>query len=60
MQRWDRNTDVAVYRRSEKILKGMDWSHQEKFERTPEQKLSGVDYLPVGNPLDFRRACWRA
>lgn len=43
--RWDRNTDVALHRRAEKILKSMDWSLQEKFDHLSEETLSSDKYL---------------
>ena len=43
--RWDSNTDVALYRRSEKILKGLDWELQAKLDHLTEETLSTAGYL---------------
>ena len=43
--RWDGNTDVAVHRRAEKILKSLDWGLQEKLDHIAEAKLASQDYL---------------
>ena len=43
--RWDRNTDVPLYRRSERVLKLLDWDLQSKLEHVPESVLAGSQYL---------------
>ena len=43
--RWDANTDVALHRRAEKILKNMEWDLQAKLEHVPETTLSSKGYL---------------
>lgn len=45
VQRWNQNTDVPVYRRAEKLLKGMDWQMQQRFDHLSEQTLSSSGYL---------------
>ena len=45
--RWDSNTDVAIYRRAEKILKGLDWELQAKLDHLSEAVLSSEGYLPA-------------
>ena len=43
--RWDASTDVKYWRRSEKLLKSMDWDLQSHFEHVPDHQLQGPDYL---------------
>ena len=45
MTRWDSATDVKYWRRSEKILKSMDWELQSRFEHIPDHELQGMGYL---------------
>ena len=45
VSRWDRNTDVAVWRRAEKLLKSFDWELQSKLDHIPEHVLAGENYL---------------
>eukprot|EP00969_Alexandrium_andersonii_P356140 15445943-Alexandrium_andersonii.AAC.1 len=39
IERWDRNTDVPLKRRAEKVLRGFDYNLQAKFEHIPEATL---------------------
>lgn len=43
--RWDVATDVKYWRRTEKILKSMDWELQSRFEHIPDEDLQGPQYL---------------
>ena len=43
--RWDANTDVAQYRRAEKILKSLDWEMQAKLDHLSEETLASAGYL---------------
>lgn len=43
--RWHRNTDVAMWRRSEKLLKSFEWDLQSKLDHIPESVLSSENYL---------------
>lgn len=43
--RWHRNTDVAMWRRSEKLLKSFEWDLQSKLGHIPESVLSSENYL---------------
>lgn len=43
--RWNNNTDVAVWRRAEKILKLFDWELQAKMDHLPDSVLSSPGYL---------------
>ena len=45
VMRWNRNTDVPLYRRSERILKLLDWDLQSKLEHVSETILAGPQYL---------------
>ena len=45
LQRWDRNTDVMVWRRAEKVLKTMDYELQSKLDHLPESDLADDRYL---------------
>ena len=45
LSRWNSNTDVAQWRRSEKVLRQFDWDLQSKFEHLTEEQLSGPQYL---------------
>lgn len=45
MQRWNANTDVAMWRRAEKLLKSFDWELQSKLDHLDEGVLSGPAYL---------------
>ena len=47
VSRWNNGTDVSMFRRAEKLLKGFDWELQSKFEHVPEDVLSSSDYLTV-------------
>eukprot|EP00913_Durusdinium_trenchii_P017415 g16371.t1 len=42
---WDSNTDVAVWRRAEKILKTLDWGLQAKLDHVSEATLASPAYL---------------
>ena len=43
--RWNSNTDVAQYRRAEKILKSLEWELQAKLEHIDEGVLASPGYL---------------
>ena len=43
--RWNNNTDVAVWRRAEKLLKSFDWELQSKLDHLSERQLSSESYL---------------
>lgn len=43
--RWNQSTDVLFWRRSEKILKSMEWDLQSRFEHVADHLLQGPDYL---------------
>eukprot|EP00959_Pyramimonas_sp_CCMP1952_P378881 7936558-Pyramimonas_sp.AAC.1 len=45
MQRWNRNTDVQLWRRSERFLKLFDWAMQAKFEDISEGVLCSQQWL---------------
>ena len=45
--RWNANTDVALHRRAEKVLKGLDWELQAKLEHFSETELSSNIYLDL-------------
>lgn len=45
VSRWDAATDVKYWRRTEKILKSMDWELQSRFEHIPDEDLQGPQYL---------------
>ena len=48
VSRWHQGTDVSMWRRAEKLLKGFkgfDWELQAKFDHIPESVLSSSDYL---------------
>ena len=45
VSRWDRNTDVATWRRAEKLLKTFEWDLQSKLDHIPERILAGETYL---------------
>jgi len=45
VSRWHHGTDVSMWRRAEKLLKGFEWELQAKFEHIPESVLSSSDYL---------------
>ena len=45
VSRWDSNTDVAVWRRAEKILKTLDWGLQAKLDHVSEATLASPAYL---------------
>ena len=47
LTRWGSNTDVLLKRRSEKILKSMDWELQSKLDHLTDAELQGQDYLKV-------------
>lgn len=43
--RWNNNTDVSMHRRAEKVLKGMEWSLQERLDHLTETELASPAYL---------------
>ena len=43
--RWNSNTDVALYRRAEKVLKNLEWEMQAKLDHLSEEILSSSNYL---------------
>ena len=45
VRRWDKYTDVPVYRRAEKVLRSFGWEMQVDFEHLPETELVGPGYL---------------
>lgn len=45
VSRWDANTDVATWRRAEKILKQFDWELQARLDHLSEETLSSPQYL---------------
>ena len=45
IRRWHNNTDVAVWRRSEKILKTFEWDLQAKMDHLDEKVLASESYL---------------
>ena len=45
--RWNANTDVALHRRAEKVLKGLDWELQAMLEHFSETELSSNIYLDL-------------
>ena len=47
VQRWDRNTDIAVWRRSDRLLRVLDWELQQKLEHLPEDDLASTAYLDM-------------
>ena len=47
VQRWDRNTDIATWRRSDRLLRVLDWELQQKLEHLPETELATSAYLEL-------------
>ena len=45
LRRWDKNTDVPLYRRSEKVLRSLGWEMQVDFEHLSEAELVAPTYL---------------
>eukprot|EP00435_Cladocopium_sp_Y103_P074255 s37_g47.t1 len=45
LDRWNQNTDVMVWRRSEKVLKTFDWDIQSKLDHISDHDLQSADYL---------------
>ena len=45
LRRWDGNTDVAVWRRAEKVLKSLDWELQSKLDHLSETTLASTSFL---------------
>lgn len=47
IKRWDGGTDVPLWKRSEKLLRTLDWDLQSKFEHLGDAELQGPQYLEV-------------
>ena len=47
VQRWDRNTDIAVWRRSDPLLRVLDWDLQQKLEHLPKTELGTSAYVEM-------------
>ena len=47
VERWNRSTDIPVWRRSDKLLKLLDWDLQGRFEYVPEAELASDKYLDL-------------
>ncbi len=45
VSRWHAGTDVALWRRGEKLLKGFDWEMQSRFDHLSDSILTGPNYL---------------
>ena len=45
IKRWDKLTDVPVFRRAEKVLRTLGWELQTEFEHLSDDQLSSDDYL---------------
>ena len=45
IRRWDKQTDVPVHRRAEKLLRTLGWEMQVDFEHLPEDVLTSPGYL---------------
>ena len=45
VKRWNKNTDIPVYRRADKVLRSMGWEMQSDFEHLSEDRLSAPTYL---------------
>ena len=47
VKRWDKQTDIPVFRRSEKVLRTLGWELQADFEHLTEAQLSSDQYLTL-------------
>ena len=47
VQRWNKNSDIPVEKRSEKILRSLGWEPQADFEHIPESVLCTSAYLDI-------------
>ncbi|CAE6937198.1 unnamed protein product [Symbiodinium sp. CCMP2456] len=47
LRRWDKQTDVPVFRRAEKILRSLGWEMQVDFEHLTEDALTAPGYLDL-------------
>ncbi|CAJ1456378.1 unnamed protein product [Effrenium voratum] len=47
VERWNRSTDIPVWRSSDKLLKLLDWDLQGRFEYVPEAELTSDKYLDL-------------
>ena len=47
IKRWDKQTDIPVFRRSEKVLRTLGWEMQADFEHLTEAQLSSDQYLSL-------------
>eukprot|EP00439_Symbiodinium_sp_Y106_P028634 s6645_g3.t1 len=45
IRRWNKNTDVPLFRRGEKVLRSLGWELQADMEHLSEDELSASDYL---------------
>ena len=45
IKRWDKNTDVPLHRRADKVLRSMGWEMQSDFEHLSEARLTASTYL---------------
>ena len=45
IKRWDKLTDIPVFRRAEKVLRTLGWELQTEFEHLSDDQLSSDDYL---------------
>ena len=45
LRRWNKHTDVPVFRRAEKVLRSLGWEMQVDFEHLSEAELSSPGYL---------------
>ena len=47
MKRWDKQTDVPLFRRAEKVLRTLGWELQVDFEHLTEEQLASAEYLSL-------------
>ena len=47
IKRWNKLTDIPVFRRSEKVLRTLGWELQADFEHLTEAQLGSSDYLDL-------------
>ena len=45
IKRWDKQTDIPVFRRAEKVLRTLGWELQTEFEHLTEAQLASDQYL---------------
>ena len=45
--RWNKSTDIPTWKRSEKLLRTLDWELQSKFEHISDEEMQSPGYLDV-------------